>query len=209
MRLSAGVLVLAGFFLVSPALAQQPPSDVIVPNGLPEPPPPVDQVERIAPQGAGGPRMMAARGEGVRIVKPGALLFASYDTDQNGRITRAEVDAGAQRSFTLADTNKDGEVAGFEQTAWAESVGSIDDVLTNPMSFDVNLDKRITPAEFASGLRRLAGPLEEPGGNGDILYTALIQGLNRSQEQAERGPPPGGPGGFAGGPPPRNASGGN
>jgi hypothetical protein len=149
--------------------------------------------------------------EGVRLVKPGALLFASYDTDQNGRITRTEVETGAQRSFAVADANKDGEIAGFEQNAWAESIGSIDDVLSNPMSFDVNLDKRITPAEFAQGLRRLATPLEDAG-SGDILYPALIQGLNRSQEQADRGPPPGAPGfGSQAGDraAPRNAGGGN
>lgn len=205
-RLAAFSLVLAAFS--APALAQQPPSDVpsdvIVPNQPPEALPPADTVDRVPGSSAQqGPRQPFAmsRAEGVRIVKPGALLFASYDTDKNGRITREEIEAGALASFKAADKNGDGVMAGFEQNEWAASLGSTNDVLANPMTFDSDLDRSSRLPEFLDGIRKLAQAVADPV-TGEISFASLIQPLNMQQQQADRGGPggPGGPGGGPGGP---------
>jgi hypothetical protein len=160
----------------------------------------VDRVDRIT--GSVGPGGSFRAPEGVKVVTPGALLFASFDADLNGLITPEELTAGAQRAFTVADRNGDGVVTGFEQTDWAAAMGDATGVLANAMSFDIDLDRTVTLAEFTSGLRRIADPLADAAGA--VKFTDLIQPLNRAQDQNQanngvdwgslsgRGSPPGG-----------------
>jgi hypothetical protein len=145
----------------------------------------IDRIERVAglPQGGFG------RAEGVRRVKPAALMFASYDTNHDAIITRAEIDAGAAASFIVADKNKDGVLSGFEQSDWASLIAAADDVVSNPMQFDTDLDRSVTQTEFIEGIRRLAQQVADPA-TGNIAFTALIQPLSAQALQAERGGPP-------------------
>lgn len=166
-------------------------SDVIVGRGDSEPPPAAN-VDRIAPAGVGpGERAFGSRGsDGVRTVRPGALLFASFDTNHDGRITREEFDAGARASFGVADANGDGVISGFEQNDWAKAVGTDNDILSNPMTFDTDLDRNVTEAEFVAGLRRIAEPIADSQ-TGAILFSDLVQPLRPSEStQARGGPPP-------------------
>lgn len=190
----------------SDSLASSPASsDVIVGRGDSEQAPVIDQVDRVAAQPTEGQRIPFARagGDGVRAVRPGALLFASFDSNFDGRITRPEFDAGAAGSFKAADANGDGTIAGFEQNDWAAAVGTANDVLSNPMAFDSDLDRNVTQAEFVAGLRRIADALADPA-TGDIMFSQLVQPLRQPEQSADRGvfgPPPGNPGGR----PPRPA----
>ena len=144
---------------------------------LDEPPPDVERVVGpVLPPGV-------AR-EGVRVVRAGALLFASYDANHDGRITDEEIDAGAGASFAFADKNADGALTGFEQTDWASLVGSASDVLSNSMQFDSDLDHSVTKIEFVSGLHRLANTLKKPG-QSVLTYGDLVQSL---QPQPGAGP---------------------
>jgi hypothetical protein len=135
--------------------------------------PPAD-VDRVA-----GPGLPPGVGrEGVRIVRPAAMLFASYDVNHDGKITDAEIDAGAALSFAVADKNNDGAITGFEQTDWATLVGSGSDVLSNSMQFDSDLDRSVTRAEFVSGLHRLADTLKKKG-EAVLTYGDLVQPLQQ------------------------------
>lgn len=148
------------------------------PAAAPESPP--AEVDRIA-----GPSVPRGIGrEGVRLVRPGAMLFASYDVNHDGRITDAEIDAGAALSFAVADANHDGALTGFEQTDWARLVGAASDVLSNAMLFDSDLDRSVTPAEFVSGIRRLADTLKKKG-ESDLVYGDLVQPLQPQPEGAQ------------------------
>jgi hypothetical protein len=197
MRLIVSALALAS--LAAPALAQQAPnqapnSDVIVPNPQPVIAPPVDTVDRIpGAQGPNTPRPTygLTRADGVRIVKPGALLLASYDSNHDGKITRTELEAGAAASFLAADTNGDGMIAGFEQNAWSAAVGSSGDVLSNPLTFDSDLDRQVSKAEFLAGIRKIAGAIADPA-TGEIQFATLVQPLNQQQQQQASAAPQGG-----------------
>lgn len=163
--------LLAAF--AGPASAQQK-GDETVPtnaNAAPEP----EHVDRVSGLPPGAVPAGVGR-EGVRLVKPGALLFANFDTNHDGKITEAEIEAGAQAAFLIADKNHDGQLTGFEQSDWATLMGSAGDVLGNPMEFDTNLDHIVTREEFVSGIHRLAKTLMKPG-HDELTYADLIQPL--------------------------------
>jgi hypothetical protein len=168
-----GFLALAGpgFAQASDQTVEVDRSEPVAPQGT------VDHVVGPAPRPGGGLRVP----EGVRMVSPGALLFASFDRDYDGRIGPAEVEAGAAGAFAVADRNRDGSITGFEQSDWAASVGAVGDILSNPMTFDVDLDRSVTRVEFISGLKRLAGQISP----NEIAFADLVKPLNQAEEQGE------------------------
>lgn len=111
-----------------------------------------EDIELLAPRKIGRGQDM----RGVRIAKPGALLFASFDDDHSLTISIAEIEANAAAAFERADTNKSGSLSIFEQQDWAEAVGSHDGPLANAVTFDTNIDRQVTSDEFTLGLKRLA-----------------------------------------------------
>jgi hypothetical protein len=177
--LLGGLAVLSPCAFAQEAPAQQAP-DVIQKGEVDETATP-DEIDRVVAPQRGGFRAP----EGVRVVQPGALLFASFDRNFDGRISEAEIEAGAAGAFAAADRNSDGSITGFEQNDWAASVASMNDVLSNPMTFDVDLDRNVTKAEFASGLKRIAGQVAP----GELSFADLVKPLSRPDEQANRGGP--------------------
>jgi hypothetical protein len=179
----AGLAALLLAATVAPAIAQE-----------------VDRIDRIT--GSVGPGGSFRAPEGVKVVTPGALLFATFDGNLDGAVTREELAEGALRAFRSADRNSDGLITGFEQTDWAGLMADATGVLANAMTFDIDLDRTVTQAEFTSGLRRIADQLADEAGV--LRFTDLVQPLNRSQDQARadagvgwggltgRGSPPGG-----------------
>jgi hypothetical protein len=183
MPFRAGLVIAVLAFCSAPALAQ-------------------DQIDRITGQvnPGGGPRAP----EGVKVVAPGALVFARFDANFDGVITVTEIDAGAALAFTAADRNGDGQITGFEQTDWANAMGSTADVLSNAMTFDIDLDRSVTRAEFAAGLKRIAGQIRTEG---DLTFADLLQPLSRLNQQADQGPGIGGGTLTGRGSPPRDGGG--
>jgi EF hand len=161
--MAGGFLAIAG---VAPAFAQD-----------------VDRIDRVTGAPAPGGNFRAP--EGVKVVSPGALVFASFDRNFDGRITVEEIDAGAAVAFDVADKNKDGSITGFEQTDWAGAMSGGGDVIANAMTFDIDLDRSVTRVEFAAGFKRLAEQIQPAG---ELTFVDLIQPLNRPGDQA------GGPG---------------
>jgi hypothetical protein len=171
---------LGGFVVLAPlAVAQQTPDDQVIKQSDVDQVAPPDEVDRVVEPQRGGIR----EPDGVRVVEPGALLFASFDRNFDGKVSLEEIEAGAAGAFIVADKNKDGVITGFEQNDWATAVGSMNDVLSNPMTFDVDLDRSVTKAEFASGLKRIAGLV----GPGELSFADLVKPLSRPSEQANRG----------------------
>lgn len=143
----------------------------------------IDHVER--PPGRLAPGFNR---QDARLMRPGALLLASYDRNLDGVITIREIDDGAEGSFQVADRDGDGVLGGFEQSDWARAVGGGDDVLANPMLFDADLDRQTTREEFIAGVKRLAASAEteEPG---VLRFGDLTRPLGDGQNQGRRQPP--------------------
>jgi hypothetical protein len=163
MSFRAGFVLAALTFAGAPALAQD-----------------IDRITGQASPG-GGPRAP----DGVKVVAPGALVFARFDANLDGVITVAEIEAGAALAFTAADKNGDGQITGFEQTDWANAMGSTSDVLANAMTFDIDLDRAVKKTEFTSGLKRIASQIRA---DGDLTFADLLQPLSRLNQQADEGP---------------------
>lgn len=132
-----------------------------------------ETVERVVAAPAEAPAALPNRDD-LRIVRAGAMVFASYDANLDGAVTDAEVSGGAVRSFKVADGDGDGVLSGLEQGDWARRVGAGPDVLSNPMTFDADLDRQVTEAEFVAGVRRLAGQHKRPGA-ADIQLRDMIR----------------------------------
>jgi hypothetical protein len=154
----------------------------IVQSGDVEQVAPIDDVDRVVGGGPSrGPGFRAP--EGVRVVRPGALLFASFDQNFDGKITPAEIDAGAAGAFTAADRNGDGVMSGFEQNDWAAQMGGGADILSNPMTFDVDLDRSVSKPEFVIGIKRMASQIS----TSEIAFSDLMKPLNSQEQRADRG----------------------
>lgn len=176
----AGLAVLG--WLPAPGFAQEP-----------------DQIDRITGRAnPGGPNRAPP---GVKVVAPGALIFAGFDRNGDGVITLAEIEAGAEVAFAVADRNGDGVITGFEQSDWAAAMNSGQDEIANAMTFDIDLDRSVTKTEFAAGLKRIAAQIRA---DGDLTFADLLQPLTRLNEDrppglgvglgavTPRGSPPGG-----------------
>jgi len=97
-------------------------------------------------------------------------------------ISVEEIEAGAAAVFDVADRNGDGVITGFEQADWAARMASATDVMANAMTFDIDLDRQVTRAEFVAGFKRLAGQINP---SGDLTLLDLVRPLRRP------GDPPG------------------
>lgn len=87
------------------------------------------------------------------------LNFEELDTDKDGRITKAEIDAQRQARVTAADANGDGllnaeELAAMELAKLTERAA--DHAARMIERFDANADGQISAAEMAAGPQPVA-----------------------------------------------------
>ena len=114
-------------------------------------------------------------------LKPGGGLLASFDTDEDGRISRAELNAGIEAAFAAADTDGDGQLTAFEQQDWAASLPTHDDTLANPVRFDPNLDRRVSAAEFSAVITNLWSDYREEGDT--VLRVASLKAPEEKKDR--------------------------
>lgn len=110
-------------------------------------------------------------------LKPGGGLLASFDTDDNGRVSQEELRAGIEGAFLAADENGDGELTAIEQQKWAENLPTRDDSLGNPVRFDPNLDRRVSYSEFSAVISDLWADYRKDGQ--EVLRIADLKAPDR------------------------------
>lgn len=147
---------------------------------------PVDEDELVRLPGQGEVREPGLRDRTkAKRLKPGAGLFLTFDTDEDGRISTTEIDAGIPIAFTSADRNADGYLTALEQQDWAASLPTRDDSLANPFRFDPNLDRRVDLEEFTSVISNLGIDYADEE-SGDILVADLKAPKLRSDRRRDR-----------------------
>ncbi|MES1198852.1 MAG: hypothetical protein ABUS48_02620 [Pseudomonadota bacterium] len=90
------------------------------------------------------------------LISADALVFATFDTDNDLRLTQAETDAGIAREFARADTNHDGSLQPIEFQNWSNA--ALGGMMLPPyrLDFDRNVDNVITADEFRTELQARA-----------------------------------------------------
>ncbi len=58
------------------------------------------------------------------------------------------------------------------------------DVMANAMTFDIDLDRQVTRAEFIAGFKRLAGQINPAG---DLTFIDLVRPLSRPGDPSGAG----------------------
>ena len=93
---------------------------------------------------------------------PTINLLTRYDANQDGTITRAEMEAGLRKEFDAADTNHDGrldadEVAAVNAQRWSEDKSAASTIV------DWNQDGYVDFNEFAATTRSLFAEIDRNG----------------------------------------------
>ncbi|WP_022698231.1 hypothetical protein [Euryhalocaulis caribicus] len=126
--------------------------------------------------------------ESGRVMKPAALLFATFDANYDFQITPDELSAGLERSFDTIDTDDDGTIGLIEHARWSERVSGSETARPGRFDFDSNADSRITRDEFNATLEDFAR--RYAGADGVIQFSELsedapIGGYMRRMENRE------------------------
>lgn len=95
------------------------------------------------------------------LLSADALLFASFDANDDLRIDAAEIEAGVAREWARGDANNDGEMAPIEYQAWMNLALGGSNAPPYRLDFDRNVDNAITRAEFETELRSRAADYDE------------------------------------------------
>ena len=84
----------------------------------------------------------------ITVIGPAALLFATFDTDRDYKISRIEASNGAADAFGRADKDKNDRVSLFELEDWrVAALGSMD-ALPGNLNFDTDYNNHVSRAEF-------------------------------------------------------------
>ena len=142
-----------------------------------------DEILRLPGQGELRNPELRERARADRL-KPGAGLFITFDSNEDGRISQFEIDAGIPLAFRVADRNEDGYLTALEQQDWAASLPTRDDSLANPFRFDPNLDRRVDLEEFTTVIVNLGSDYADET-SGDILVADLKAPRQRRDDRRD------------------------
>ncbi|HEY0469700.1 MAG TPA: hypothetical protein VGC79_36165, partial [Polyangiaceae bacterium] len=98
--------------------------------------------------------------------RSGKMLIANFDTDNDGTVTRRELEAGLKQNFWQADHDRDGRLDSDEATAANQRRIRLEESTAMPM-IDWNSDGVIDFQEFATGVRSQFQQLDLDG-NGAV-----------------------------------------
>lgn len=119
------------------------------------------------------------RPEGVSAIpasetaEPIGLAIASFDADNDGRTSRAELNEALLRSFAAADRDGDGQLGYIEYSGWATTWLGSATALPGPYAIDSNGDDRISREELLAEFGRHFVRLDRDS-DGAISHSELL-----------------------------------
>ncbi len=125
----------------------------------PRPEVPAEQleiVETIKPK-----ERIGRSGTVIQIPRPGALLFAGFDSNSDYIIERAEVSAGISRAFTRADKDNSRSLSLVELEGWRVAALGSEHAAPSNFAFAPNFARSVSRETFAKVLTDLADRLDK------------------------------------------------
>lgn len=101
---------------------------------------------------AGSALILCATPAAAQYLPPSANLLLRYDTDQDGVVSRTEIDNGLRADYALADVNGDNCIGSDEIRAENDRRLERDGGVASPIR-DWNLDGCVNANEFGSSIR--------------------------------------------------------
>ncbi|MEJ0059856.1 MAG: hypothetical protein WDM79_09895 [Terricaulis sp.] len=142
-----------------------------------------------------------ASGGDVRRVEPlrallsvDALLFSGFDSDDDLRISAAEIEAGITHEWARADANHDASLQPLEFQNWSATALGGGQTPPYRLDFDRNVDNAISAEEFRTEILARAQEYDTDG-DGTLTRADLVRQLNQTRpaaperERREPGPP--------------------
>lgn len=105
--------------------------------------------------------------------QPVALMIAGFDGDGDGVVTRAEYDAGVERTFRQGDADKDGALSLIELGNWAEHWLGNRGAIPGQYDLDRDGDDRVSLSEYQTEFARRFLELDRDR-NGVLTRSELI-----------------------------------
>ena len=141
-----------------------------------------------APDGTPAARVGAG---GMWVAEPVALLAVSFDKDGDGLTTTIEREAGLRALWPRADADGSGVLSPLEFNAWRAIWLGNADGRPGHVTFDRNVDNRITAEEFMEGFERELRHFDKDG-DGALSRGELVRFIAAPQGRGPGGGPPGG-----------------
>jgi len=149
-------------------------------NGEPQQPEP-DRNARKARMSSGS----SGSSGPITSIRPASLLFASFNRNDDYSIDQKEFADGIQKSFEIADNNKDDKLTPFELEIWRKNaLGSID-AAPGSMMLDTDFNQLVTHAEFDAALGKLYQASDRDG-NGVVSFDELVKIISRPAPRRNR-----------------------
>ena len=145
---------------------------------------------------AGGAVLLAgtaiAGGWGPHRAGMGASLLDSFDTNDDGKLTQAEIDDSRKANLARFDGNGDGALTLEEyQALWADAMRRM--MVRQFQANDADGDGRVTVEEFTVRFEDVVVELDR-NGDGELTRDELRRHGRHGPRRGGDGPPHGGPG---------------
>ena len=146
------------------------------------------------PEGPGGPPGEGHGGalQEAKIARPVALLFTSFDTNDDLVVSKDELAAAIPREFANADADQSGVLTGFEMVDWCTRALGDKEAQPDLRAMDNDMNYTVTEHEFAVALNHEFDRMDF-NQDGQLTRAEMLMNAPRMQM--------GGPGGQQGGSP--------
>lgn len=126
------------------------------------------------------------------LLSADALMFVSFDSNNDLSVRSDELDAGLDREFVRADASHDGQLSPIEFQNWSAAVLGGAQLGPYRLDFDRNVDNAITRDEFDTEIRARFHDYDADG-NGALVRSELVRLVGQARPPARERREPGQP----------------
>lgn len=119
------------------------------------------------------------------LLSADAMLFVGFDSDGDLSTNAAEVDAGVQREFARADSNRDGTLQPLEFQNWSNIALGGGQIGPYRLDFDRNVDNAITREEFDNEIHARVRDYDSDE-NGVLSRVDFVRRVGQTRDPHER-----------------------